>query len=228
MKRLAILAGLVGVALVAWGTGLHAHLELDTVRNLVDGAGPWGPVVFVALFGLEGVGVPGVVFMLAAIAIWPPSLAFLYNFLGAQTAGLVGFFFARWIGRDWVAARLPENVRRYESRIEERGLETVVLVRLVFFIAPPAHWFLGLSPVRFRDYLLGSMIGMLPWLVAVSYGGGHAFRWLTEQPRETWLLLAGALLVGAFAWRMLRRRGSTRASNPPRAPLAPSPERKIP
>ena len=225
-KRLLFLALLVGSAGFAWVTGLHERVEMETIRALVDRAGAWGPVLFIALFGLEGIGVPGVVFMVAAIAIWPPSLAFLYNFLGAQMAGLVGFGFARWIGRDWVAERLPENVRRFESRIEDRGLATVVLVRLVFFLAPPAHWALGLSPVRFRDYLLGTAIGMLPWLVAVSYGGSHAFRWLAEQPREVWMLLAGLFLIGAVAWRLRQRRRAD-SLHTSAAPLAPSTERNL-
>jgi len=205
MKRLLFLALLIGLVVLAWGTGLHEKVEIETIRELVDDAGAWGPVLFIALFGLEGLGVPGIVFMVAAVAIWPPSLAFAYNFLGAQMAGLVGFGFARWMGRDWVAERLPDRVRRYESRVEERGLATVILVRLIFFLAPPAHWLLGLSPVRFRDYLVGTAIGMLPWLVAVSYGGSHALRWLTEQPPATWMMLAAVVVTGGVAWWGLKR-----------------------
>lgn len=229
MTRLLLLALVIGSAVLAWGTGLHEKVEMETIRELVHGAGVWGPVLFIALFGLEGLGVPGVVFMVAAVAIWPPTLAFLYNFLGAQMAGLVGFGFARWMGRDWVADRLPDNVRRFESRIEERGLATVILVRLVFFLAPPAHWLLGLSPVRFRDYLLGTAIGMLPWLIAVSYGGSHAFRWLADQPRELWMILAGVFVVSAGGWRILQRRRIDHSQpNPLPSRLAHSAERKTP
>lgn len=201
MKRLLLLTLVVASAVFAWATGLHEKVGMEMTRELVHGAGAWGPLLFIVLFGLEGLGVPGVVFMVAAIAIWPPSLAFLYNFLGAQMAGLVGFGFARWVGREWVAERLPDKVRRYEARIEDRGLATVIVVRLVFFLAPPAHWLLGLSPVRFRDYLLGTAIGMLPWLVAVSYGGSHALRWLADQPPTTWMMLTAAVVASVVAWR---------------------------
>lgn len=207
MRRLLFVLPLVVVALIVWATGLHTGYDAEAIGQLLERAGIWGPVLFIVLFGLEGFGVPGAVFMAVAIVIWPPLVALLYNTLGALCAALVGFGYARWMGRDWVAERLPARVRRYEARIEERGLVAVILVRLVFFIAPPAHWVLGVSSVRFRDYVLGTALGNLPWLVAVSYGGGHAMRWLAEQPKETWMAVGGAIALAA-SWRVVARRVS--------------------
>ena len=179
MKQLLPWGLLIALGFVAWSAGLFERFDLEVLRKLVEDAGPWGPLLFVALFSLEGLGVPGIAFMLTAIALWPPPLAFFYNFLGAQAAGVMGFGYARWIGREWVADHLPERVRRFEERVVERGLTTVITIRLIFFLAPPAHWFLGLSPVRFRDYLAGSAIGMLPWLAAITFGGSAVLDWLT-------------------------------------------------
>lgn len=207
-KRILLLVLLVASAVVAWANGLHEKIEIETLREIVDRAGYWGPVVFIVLFGLEGIGVPGVVFMVTAIALWPPPLAFLFNWLGAQMAGLVGFSYARWVGRDWIAERLPERVRRFEARVAERGVLAVVLIRVFFFLAPPAHWALGLSPVSFRAYLVGSAIGFVPGMLVVSYAGGPALRWFAEQPGELWMGLGAAFLVGTGIWWLLQRRSA--------------------
>ncbi len=84
--RILLIGLLVGSAVVAWATGLHEQLEVDRLRELLSRAGLWGPLLFVLLFGLEGIGVPGFLFMVTAIALWPPWMAFLLNWLGAITA----------------------------------------------------------------------------------------------------------------------------------------------
>lgn len=207
-KRILLLGLVVASALVAYATGLHEQLSVGNLRALVERAGLWGPVLFVLLFGLEGLGLPGIVFMMTAIAVWPPWEAFVWCWLGAQLAGVVGFAFARGVGREWIAARLPARVRRFEGHVVERGVQTVILVRVLFFLAPYAHWALGLSPVRVRDFLLGSAIGFAPAMLVVCLTGAAAFGWLAAQPRELWMVLGAAFLVGALLWRlgMARRR----------------------
>lgn len=204
-KRVLLVALVIASAAVAWLTGLHEKVEVETLRELVAAAGVWGPVLFVLLFGLEGIGFPGVVFMLAAIALWPFWLAFLLNWLGGIMAGIVGFSFARYVGRDWVADKLPPAMRRFEKRVVEKSVQTVILVRLLFFLAPWAHWALGLSPVSFRAFLLGTAIGFAPAMALVTYFGAQAFAWLADQPAELWMGLAGAFLVGVLLWRWWAR-----------------------
>ena len=63
--------------------------------------------------------------LLTAVAVWPPWLAFLLNWCGAVGAGVVGFAFARTVGRDWVARRLPARLAGLDDRIQKRGLATV-------------------------------------------------------------------------------------------------------
>ena len=204
--RILLVVLLVGSAVLAWATGLHEQLEVERLRELLARAGLWGPLLFVLLFGLEGIGVPGILFMVTAIALWPPWIAFLLNWLGAITAGMVGFAYARYVGREWVAERLPARMRRFEARVVERSVQTVILVRLLFFLAPPAHWALGLSPVRFRPFVVGSAIGFVPGMLLVSFAGRPVFEWLSRQPRETWMALAALFLLGVAAWWLLTRR----------------------
>jgi len=209
--RILLLVLLVGAGVVAWSTGLHEQLEVERLRELLARTGFWGPLLFVLLFGLEGIGVPGILFMMTAIALWPPWLAFLLNWLGAIMAGIVGFAYARYVGREWVAAHLPARMRRFEARVVERSLQTVIVIRLLFFLAPPAHWALGLSPVRFRPFVIGSAIGFAPAMLLVSFAGRPAFSWLSRQPLEIWLALGALFPLGVAAWWLLTRRNEAPA-----------------
>lgn len=205
--RLLLLALLpAGVALYLW-SGLE--LEVGTLRRVVRDAGLFGPAVFVLLFVLQAFGVPGFIFILTAVALWPPWEAILWLWLGALVAGTTGFLYARYIGREWIAERLPERMRRFEARVVEHGVRTVIGFRLAFFLLAPSHWALGLSPVSFRAMLLGSALGFLPWVVGVTLVGGQAAGWLAEQPPVLWLLLAAGFLLGTLLWAYRGRRRSS-------------------
>ena len=212
--RFALLLVLVLAGVAAHHFGLFELLgDTDRIRTLLTESGIWGPLVYVAVFSLfEPAGVPGILFIVPASLIWPLWLAVLLSWAGSIGAGVVGFGFARSLGRDWVQARLPDRLRGYDQRLAERGLTTVIVVRLLFFLAPPAHWVLGLSRVRFATFVAGTAIGFAPGIALITVVGKGAVVWLEGRSSGVWLA-AGALLVGALVLaRRLRARGRLRAA----------------
>lgn len=216
-KPILFLVLLVGGVLTAWGTGLFQDVDLETVRGLVEDAGWWGPLLLIALFGFEGLGVvPAFPFLLTAAAVWSPAEAFAINMIGALWASLVGFFYARTLGREFISARLPDRMRRFERRIAERAIPTVIGIRLMFFLAPYAHWALGLSPVSLRAYLVGTTIGYVPWVIAFTFFGGVLVEWGSRQPTELWIvggLVVGLAFVALIAWRVFRAQAAPASSD---------------
>ena len=210
--RLALLLALVAAAALAWTTGLAEELEPDALVARLRETGAFGPAVFVLLFSsLQAVGVPGVVFLLTSVAVWP-DWAFFLNWAGAVGAGAVGYVFARWIARDWVTAHLPERLHRFDERLAENGLRTVIGIRLVLFLFTPSHWALGISRVDFRPMLVGSIIGFAPPVALWTFLGVQGVSLLEEQPPEVWLAAAAGVGLLVLLWQALqRRRGSADA-----------------
>jgi len=147
-NRLILLALILGIVALAYYSGLFQYLAPDRLRELLTEAGPWGPILVVTMFTvLEPFGTPGAIFMVAAATVWPFWTAFAINWIGASGAGMFGFTFARYLGRDWVEDRMPERLRKWDERLSERGLPVVIAFRLMFFLNPASHWALGLSRV---------------------------------------------------------------------------------
>ena len=200
------LALLLGVAVLGlWASGVLADVDHQQVREWLRASGPWGPALFLICFALlEPLGVPGILFVVPASFVWPPWLAFLLSWLGAVSAGIVGFATARWLARDWVAERLPEGLRAWDERLEERGLWPVIVVRLLFFLAPPAHWVLGLSRVRPSVFLLGSAIGFVPGIAVLSFAGPALLElWRSSERPGLWI--AGGIVLLALGRRGFQR-----------------------
>ena len=198
---------LIGAALLAAAAHLSGLTDRESLEALFTGSPLWGPILFVALFSLlQPFGFPGLLFMATSTLIWPLGFAFLLNWAGCVGAGCVGFGFARFVGREWVERRLPARMRDFEARIQDRAFRTVLMIRLTTYLIQPAHWALGLSPVKFGPFLLATAMGFIPLTVFWTFAGGNALRWLDDQPRGVWLGAAAAILAVVLTLGIARRR----------------------
>lgn len=200
----------VAVMVAAQRLGLF-HLAGDPARvkqALLD-LGPWGYAAFLLSYTLlQPFGVPGTVFVWAAPLIWPWPVAFALSMTGTLSASVVGFSFARFVARDWIAARIPERFRRYDEAVARRGFATVFTLRLIFWMPPMLHAFFGVSKVRFWTHFWGSAAGYMLPLLVTSYFGPKVFDVMRNAPLSAWLGMAGgAVAIGAVAWAIRRRRG---------------------
>jgi uncharacterized membrane protein YdjX (TVP38/TMEM64 family) len=216
LVRVALLAA-VGLGLIAaWSLGLvELLMDPDETAAVLRSMGAWGYLLYVASFSLlSPFFVPGIAFVVPAAMIWPPWLALLLSLVGAGGAGSVGFAFARFLARDWVATRIPTPLRRWDDALRTRPIRTVILIRILFAFLPPAHWALGISGIRYRPFLLGTVIGLVPMVTGLTWIGGEFMDWINGQTRQGWVWIAFGVLMIALGFRFLARRRQ-QASNDP-------------
>ena len=182
--------------------------------------GAWGYLAFIVAYTLlQPFGVPGTVFVVAAPLIWPWPTAFALSMVGTMAASVVGFSFARFVAKDWVAARVPARLRKYDAALEKSAFQTVVILRLIFWMPQVLHFFLGISKVGFWTHFWGSFFGYIPPLLLVSYLGAEMFDAsgnfrLTAWPALAALLVA-SLLIAVLARARARRLSARRAPQNP-------------
>jgi len=174
-RRLTVGALLVvaGLGAVLLGGRVAAPLLFGFTARL-SGLGAWAPLAFVLGYILATVAfVPGSILTLAAGALfglWKGAvLAFIAATLGAAAAFLVG----RHLARDFVHRRLggDQRVAAIDRAIGDHGRKIVFLLRLSpAFPFNLLNYLLGLTTVRFTDYLIASL-GMLPGTFLYVYYG---------------------------------------------------------
>jgi uncharacterized membrane protein YdjX (TVP38/TMEM64 family) len=212
------------VAFVLLGLALAHHLGvfayLEEPRRLAQAlvvSGLHGYAMFVLAYALlQPFGVPGTIFVVAAPLIWPWPAAFAVSMAGTMAASVVGFSFARFVARDWVSARIPARLRRYDEAIARHAFTTVVVLRLVLWMPQALHAFFGVSKVGFWTHFWGSIVGYAPTLLVVSCLGGEMFDASGQIRPGAWPVLAGlfitSLVVAAWARRSARSLERTRPS----------------
>jgi uncharacterized membrane protein YdjX (TVP38/TMEM64 family) len=136
--------------------------------------GPWAPVFFVALYVVAAVTLaPAFLLTVAAgvlFGVWRGSLfVFIGAVLGASAAYAVSIRLTRlpflaWLDRD-------PRVLVVRKAVAGEGARVQFLLRLSPIIPfNLLNYALGLSQVRYRDFLIAS-IGMLPAIVMYTYYG---------------------------------------------------------
>jgi len=211
MRKLRAAAVLTVVAVLAgaWRLGILSQLQHpEQARASIAAMGPWAWLAFVLAYTvLQPFGVPGTVFILVAPLLWPWPVAFALSMVGTMAASVVGFSFARFVARDFVAARIPARIKKYDEALEKRAFATVLVLRLIFWMPPWLHFFFGVSRVRFATHFWASLLGYVPSLLATAYFGERFFAWMRTAPPSAWAGVAGLLAAAAgVAWVVARRK----------------------
>jgi uncharacterized membrane protein YdjX (TVP38/TMEM64 family) len=212
--KLAVIALVLSMLASAWYFGVFAWVaEPRALAHTLVELGAWGYVAFIVAYTvLQPFGVPGTVFVVAAPLIWPWQTAFALSMVGTMAASVVGFTFARFVARDWVSARVPQRLRKYEAALERNAFQTVMILRLILWMPQMLHAFLGVSKVGFWTHFWGSLIGYVPPLLLVSYLGAKMFDAAGNMQPAAWpimgALLVASLTIAAFARARERRRFS--------------------
>ena len=214
MRRLAIggslLLAVAAIAVVASGrAGEFASVEHLT--TLLERAGPLGPLLFialiVALFPVFLIGPP----VWASLALWPAPLAILYSSVGCFAASLLFYALARSFGQEWAQPRIPDRIRKYEERLVQQPFRTIVVMRLLIWANPAVDLLIGVSRVHPRDYLLATVVGLLPSTAAQVLVVGTGLGMALELPKQVWI--AVGIAIGALVLaRMLRNRRAAAAA----------------
>lgn len=190
--------------------------EPARVKAALVELGPWGYVAFVVAYAcLQPFGVPGTVFVWAAPLIWPWPIAFGLSMTGTMAASVVGFSFARFIARDWVARWVPARFRAYDEALAKRGFATVVTLRFIFWMPPMLHIFFGISRVPFWTHFWGSLIGYILPLLATAYFGEKLFDYMKTAPPSTWIAMGAGTIAVVASWLLIRRHRAKRGSPSP-------------
>ena len=214
--KIALVLAVIALLVVSHSLGVFDHLGSPAeVKEALVRLGGWGQLAFVLAYTLlQPFGVPGTVFIWAAPLIWPWPIAFALSMTGTMAASLVGFAFARFVARDWVAARIPAWVQKYADALERRAFTTVFVLRFVLWMPPWLHAFFGISRVPFWTHFWASLAGYAVPLLLVSFFGQQLFELMSEAPLSVWIGFGvGAALLAAFVWLYRRRSGRLRSAS---------------
>jgi uncharacterized membrane protein YdjX (TVP38/TMEM64 family) len=168
-------------------------------------------VAIVLAYVVGGLLVIPVTMLIGVTAIvFGPAMGILYAIVGSLMSGIVTYALGRKLGRDTVRRLAGRRLNDLSRRLGRRGLLAVVIVRLLP-IAPFSviNVVVGASHIGWRDFLLGTLIGLTPGIVMTSLFVDRAVAAIRHPGPLTFAILAAvAAALVAMGWAIRRSIGA--------------------
>lgn len=168
------------------------------------------PMVMLAFIVL---GLVPVILLIAATGVaFGPVLGPVYAMAGCLASASAGFVIGRWMGLGRIERLGGQRIRRVTRGLKRNGTLAVFLIRKVPAPFALVNIIVGASAVGYREFMIGTMLGMGIMVIALA-GFGYQLTEALRDPSPTPVLTA-ALFLGVpltVAWlinRALRPAGS--------------------
>ena len=207
---IAMIVGLVVLTLAWKFTALADYADPRRIQSLLnlDAGSPLAPLLVVGGFVLAGcVAFPVIILILVTGAVFGPWLGMAYAAAGVAASAAVFYALGAWLGSEQLRRVAGRRWPRLSQWLKRRGLLAVVALR-VLPMAPfsVVNLAIGASGIGVVDFALGTLIGMAPGLVAMSFVGDRIVE-IVRNPSAgqlPWLALAvGAWIAAAFGAQAL-------------------------
>jgi uncharacterized membrane protein YdjX (TVP38/TMEM64 family) len=159
-----------------------------------------------------------VTMLIAATGIvFGPWLGMLYSLVGATLSAVFVYGIGREVGRDAVRRVAGRRINDLSRRIAKRGLLAMLFVRIVP-VAPFSiiNLVAGASHLGFRDFLIGTILGLLPGTILISFFVDRIVAAVRHPGPVTFALLAlvaGVAIGGTLAVRARLKRSDAADAN---------------
>jgi len=160
-------------------TPVRGFLTPEALSRVLEAAGIWAPLLYMLVYAV-GVClfVPGTLLTALGAAIFGAYWGFLYVWVGAMAGASAAFWIGRTLGREFAASLIGDRLRKYDDAIERNGFATTLYLRLVYFPFTPMNFGMGLTKVRFWDYVFGTGLGIIV--------GTFIFTFFVGTLKEVW------------------------------------------
>jgi uncharacterized membrane protein YdjX (TVP38/TMEM64 family) len=178
---LLVASGVLVFALASGWDGLDRYKELfefyaneRAISQYVKDAGPYGPLVFIALQALQVVAAPfpGEATGILGGYLFGTLPGLIYSTIGLTIGSCLGFALGRWLGLPFVRRFVKqETYHKFDFLTRAKGeLMVFVLFLIPGFPKDILCYILGVSPIPFGIFLLVCAVGRIPgtWLLSMQ------------------------------------------------------------
>lgn len=155
---------------ICFKCGMLNNCDSYSIKNYINSFGVLSPIIYIIMFTL----VPLTLFPDSILAV-AGGMAFgliygtLYTIIGAVFGATLSFYIARFLGRDVVNKLVHGKGKWFENGVEKKGFFVVLMLRLIPLVPfDIISYGAGLSKIKFKDFLLGTVIGIVPGVLVFS------------------------------------------------------------
>lgn len=152
------------------------NFGLDQIRQYLKDFGIWAPLVFLVIYTFGTIFIPSTPFMAIAGILFGFKYGLIYTLIGGFLSSVIVFTFSRKLGKEKVENILENKylkpLGKYNERLESGGAWDLVILRIVPIMPfNVLNILMGVSRIKTGDYVIGTMLGLIPSNILTVYFG---------------------------------------------------------
>ena len=173
----------VAFLLVLWVafrvSGLDTHFSAQFLHERFAAHKLEGLLIFTVLFALGNlIQIPGWIFLTSAVVTLGQFWGGVATYVAACVTCMSTFWIIRLLGADALREIKGRWSRRIFAQLDAHPLRSVIALRLLVQTLPAANYALALSGIRWRDYVLGTLLGLPVPILLYSLFFATLAQWL--------------------------------------------------
>ncbi|MBI3951729.1 MAG: TVP38/TMEM64 family protein [Acidobacteria bacterium] len=149
---------------------VHGYISEAGIQQFVRQTGVLAVPGFILLAALTVVVFgPPVLMVGSGVLAFGPIWGPVYSLVGITLGSCAAFLLGRYAMKDFARRQKRGRLQKIDDWIKLNGLAFTIGLRLFLFANPPLSYAASLTAVTFRDYTLGTIIGLLPGVVVLSF-----------------------------------------------------------
>ncbi|MBC8062032.1 MAG: TVP38/TMEM64 family protein [Clostridiaceae bacterium] len=164
---------LISVVLIKYGSQFK-YIDFKYLKRFIKSYGKFSFLCFIIIYSLKPIilVVPTSLLTILAGNIFGPFIGLSLSMFSSFMAASLAFFLARFLGKPFVDKIIGEKALKLDENIEKNGFMIMLLMRLsIVFPYDALSYASGLTKIKYRDYILGTMLGILPEMAVYSFMG---------------------------------------------------------
>ena len=213
--KLALLVAVIGgAAVIVRVTPVGTYFSREGLQETLDvlRASTAAPVLYVVAYAVAtAIALPGSILTIVGGAVFGFGWGAVLVTIGANVGANAAFALARGLGRDGIERLFGTRLAGLDRATADHGFMGLLVLRLIPLVPFNALNFgSGLTALRWRDYALATVIGILPGTLVYTFFADALVLGSTEASADARIRLfiaGGLLLVLALVPLIARRLG---------------------
>ena len=169
----------------------------ENVKAFVECYGVFSPVIYIVLFTFVPLTLfPDSILAIAGGMCFGMVGGFIYTMIGAGFGGALSFFLAKTLGHKVLNKFIKKDISNLENAIKNKGFALVFTLRLIpLFPFDIISYAAGFSGVKFKDFALATILGMIPGIFVFINIGDKALETASSSFYVSIALLVGLIVI---------------------------------
>ncbi|HEY5584469.1 MAG TPA: TVP38/TMEM64 family protein [Ruminiclostridium sp.] len=168
-------------------------INLKMMEDYIKSYGSWSIAVFLVISTIRPIAViiPITIITLIAGSLYGPVYGFILAMISIIISSNVAFLISRYLGKSFIEKLVKKKADKINLRVEKSGFKIIFFMRISgVFPLDILSYTAGLTKVRYRDFMLATILGSMLETFSVANMGHNI-----KNPLSPGFILSVALVL---------------------------------